>query len=112
MMSRVPWYVSCSSSASDFARGEIAQASDCIALMDFVAEQAGKAPTWIREGVILTHSNSAITDQVLIHPFLHQYSKATYETQRIIIELQILVLRLVSMWVRLYAMVCDEADVD
>ncbi len=73
MMSRVPWYVSCCSNAGDFARGVTALASDCIALMDFVviAEQAGKASTWIGEGVILTHFNSAVTDQVLIHPFLH-----------------------------------------
>ena len=60
MMSRVPWYVSCCSNANDSARGVIAQASDRIALMNFVAEQAGQAPTWIGEGVILTHSNSAV----------------------------------------------------
>ena len=42
MMSRVPWYVSCSSSASDFARGEIAQASDCIALMDLLQNKLAK----------------------------------------------------------------------
>jgi len=35
--------------------------------MNFVAEQAGQAPAWIGEGVILTHSNSAVMTDLTDH---------------------------------------------